>query len=126
MLPETSTSTGTMTSQFPSLTAARLNTRAEFDRAFRSVVMEQEYQGRRLLHVAGLNDRLGEGHENQHARPLLASGMPENDATLAVHLVARVDHHVNLMVARSQVHLQAYGLQHGADSRGDGGLGLRE
>jgi hypothetical protein len=41
--------------KWPALKAAQVNTQVEFDRAFRSVVQEPEYQGRRLLFISGLN-----------------------------------------------------------------------
>jgi len=44
-----------MTDQWPALKAAQVNTQVEFDRAFRSVVQEPEYQGKRLLFISGLN-----------------------------------------------------------------------
>ncbi len=39
----------------PALAAAQINTQVEFDRAYRSILMEKDYQGRRLLFIAGLN-----------------------------------------------------------------------
>lgn len=44
-----------VTSDWPALKAAQVNTQVEFDRAFRSVVQEPEYQGKRLLFISGLN-----------------------------------------------------------------------
>lgn len=41
--------------KWPALKAAQVNTQVEFDHAFRSVVQEPEYQGRRLLFISGLN-----------------------------------------------------------------------
>lgn len=44
-----------VTSSNPMLTAAQVNTEAEFDRAFRSISQEPTYQGRNLVYIAGLN-----------------------------------------------------------------------
>jgi len=44
-----------VTDRFPALKAAQINTQVEFDNAFRSVVQEPEYQGRKLLFISGLN-----------------------------------------------------------------------
>ena len=44
-----------VTDQWPALKAAQVNTQVEFDRAFRSVVQEPEYQGKKLLFISGLN-----------------------------------------------------------------------
>jgi len=44
-----------LASDWPALKAAQVNTQVEFDRAFRSVVQEPEYQGKRLLFISGLN-----------------------------------------------------------------------
>jgi hypothetical protein len=44
-----------VTSEWPALKAAQVNTQVEFDHAFRSVVQEPEYQGKRLLFISGLN-----------------------------------------------------------------------
>jgi hypothetical protein len=44
-----------VTSPYPPLTAAKVNTQIEFDRTYRSLVQEPEYQGKRLLFVSGLN-----------------------------------------------------------------------
>ncbi len=44
-----------VTSKWPALKAAQVNTQVEFDNAFRSVVQEPEYQGKRLLFISGLN-----------------------------------------------------------------------
>lgn len=44
-----------VTDEWPALKAAQVNTQVEFDSAFRSVVQEPEYQGKRLLFISGLN-----------------------------------------------------------------------
>lgn len=44
-----------VTSPYPPLTAAKVNTQIEFDRTYRSLVQEPEYRGKRLLFVSGLN-----------------------------------------------------------------------
>lgn len=44
-----------VTSSNPMLTAAQVNTQAEFDRAFRSISQEPSYKGRNLLYISGLN-----------------------------------------------------------------------
>lgn len=44
-----------VTDRWPALKAAQVNTQVEFDHAFRSVVQEPEYQGKRLLFISGLN-----------------------------------------------------------------------
>lgn len=44
-----------VTSKWPALKAAQVNTQVEFDHAFRSIVQEPEYQGKQLLFVSGLN-----------------------------------------------------------------------
>ena len=44
-----------VTSKWPALKAAQVNTQVEFDHAFRSVVQEPEYQGKHLLFISGLN-----------------------------------------------------------------------
>lgn len=44
-----------VTSKWPALKAAQVNTQVEFDHAFRSVIQEPEYQGKRLLFISGLN-----------------------------------------------------------------------
>ncbi|MDH5610828.1 MAG: hypothetical protein OEY66_00020 [Gammaproteobacteria bacterium] len=44
-----------VTSPTPLLVAAQFNTQAEFDRTFRSIAKEQEYQGRNLLFISCLN-----------------------------------------------------------------------
>ena len=44
-----------VTNEWPALKAAQVNTQVEFDHAFRSVVQEPEYQGKRLLFISGLN-----------------------------------------------------------------------
>ncbi|MDP6041742.1 MAG: hypothetical protein QGG64_24560 [Candidatus Latescibacteria bacterium] len=44
-----------VTSSAPFLVAAQINTQAEFDRTFRSIVKEREYQGKRLLFISCLN-----------------------------------------------------------------------
>ncbi|HIE54074.1 MAG TPA: hypothetical protein EYP90_02640, partial [Chromatiaceae bacterium] len=44
-----------VTSPWPALTAAQVNTQVEFDRAYRSILREPEYQGRNLLFISGLN-----------------------------------------------------------------------
>jgi hypothetical protein len=44
-----------VTSKWPALTAAQANTQVEFDRAFRTLVQESAYQGKKLLFISGLN-----------------------------------------------------------------------
>jgi hypothetical protein len=44
-----------VTSPHPLLTAAQINTQAEFDRAFRTAAQAPSFQGKRLLYVSGLN-----------------------------------------------------------------------
>ncbi|MDH5786467.1 MAG: hypothetical protein OEZ16_12785 [Chromatiales bacterium] len=44
-----------LTSAAPLLTAAQVNTQAEFDRTFRTIVRERGYRGKRLLFISGLN-----------------------------------------------------------------------
>ncbi|GMQ89017.1 MAG: hypothetical protein BMS9Abin09_0462 [Gammaproteobacteria bacterium] len=44
-----------VTSTEPLLVAAQVNTQAEFDRAFRTIVREKEYQGKKVLFIACIN-----------------------------------------------------------------------
>ncbi|MDX2456924.1 MAG: hypothetical protein QNL87_05400 [Gammaproteobacteria bacterium] len=44
-----------VTSQWPALTAAQANTQVEFDRAFRTIVQEPAYRGKKILFISGLN-----------------------------------------------------------------------
>ena len=44
-----------VTSAAPLLLAAQVNTQVEFDRTFRTLVVEPGYQGKNLLHIAGLH-----------------------------------------------------------------------
>lgn len=44
-----------ITSESPLLVAAQVNTQAEFDRAYRSIVKEPEYKNKRLLFISCLN-----------------------------------------------------------------------
>jgi len=44
-----------ITSSAPLLLAAQVNTQVEFDRTFRTFVKEHGYQGKNLVHIAGLN-----------------------------------------------------------------------
>ena len=44
-----------ITSDSPLLVAAQVNTQAEFDRAYRTIVKEPEYEGKRLLFISCLN-----------------------------------------------------------------------
>jgi hypothetical protein len=42
-------------SEWPALTAAQANTQVEFDRAFRTIVQEPSYRGKKVLFISGLN-----------------------------------------------------------------------
>jgi len=42
-------------SEHPALVAAKVNTQMEFDRAYRSILREPEYQGRNLLFISGIH-----------------------------------------------------------------------
>ena len=44
-----------VTSAFPALAAAQVNTQIEFDRAYRTIITEAEYQGKNLAFIAGIN-----------------------------------------------------------------------
>lgn len=44
-----------LTSPYPLLTAAKVNTQVEFDRTYRSIFHEPAYSGKRILLVSGLN-----------------------------------------------------------------------
>lgn len=44
-----------VTSEFPLLDAAKVNTQVEFDRTFRTIVKEKGYQGKKIVHISGLN-----------------------------------------------------------------------
>ena len=44
-----------VTSQWPALTAAQGNTQVEFDRAFRTIVQDEAYAGKKVLFISGLN-----------------------------------------------------------------------
>ena len=44
-----------VTSPSPLLTAAKVNTQAEFDRSFRTIVKEHRYWSKKLVYIAGLN-----------------------------------------------------------------------
>lgn len=44
-----------VTSEWPALTAAQANTQVEFDRAFRTIVQEPAYKGKKVLFISGLN-----------------------------------------------------------------------
>lgn len=44
-----------VTSEWPALAAAQVNTQVEFDRAFRSISQEPAYKGKKVLFVSGLN-----------------------------------------------------------------------
>jgi hypothetical protein len=44
-----------VSSSAPLLLAAQVNTQVEFDRTFRTLVKEHGYQGKNLVHIAGLN-----------------------------------------------------------------------
>ncbi len=44
-----------ITSPYPSLAAAQINTQVEFDHTFRAIVKEHSYQGRNLAFISGVN-----------------------------------------------------------------------
>ena len=44
-----------VTSEWPALMAAQVNTQVEFDRAFRTIVQEPAYNGKKILFISGLN-----------------------------------------------------------------------
>jgi hypothetical protein len=44
-----------LTSPFPALAAAQANTQIEFDRTYRTIVMEEGYQGKNLAFIAGIH-----------------------------------------------------------------------
>jgi hypothetical protein len=44
-----------LTSKSPLLTAAKVNTQVEFDRAYRSILREESYRDKRVFFIAGLN-----------------------------------------------------------------------
>ena len=44
-----------VTSEEPMLSAAEINVQIEFDRSYRDIVKEPEFQGRNLIYIAGLN-----------------------------------------------------------------------
>ncbi|VAW82742.1 hypothetical protein MNBD_GAMMA12-2168 [hydrothermal vent metagenome] len=44
-----------VTSKWPALTAAQINTQVEFDSAFRAIVQQTAYKGRNILFLSGLN-----------------------------------------------------------------------
>lgn len=44
-----------VTSEWPALTAAQVNTQVEFDRAFRTIVQEPAYENKKILFISGLN-----------------------------------------------------------------------
>ena len=44
-----------VTSDWTALTAAQANTQVEFDRAFRTIVQEPAYKGKKVLFISGLN-----------------------------------------------------------------------
>ena len=44
-----------VTSRFPLLDAARINTQVEFDRTFRTIVKERGYRDKRVICISGLN-----------------------------------------------------------------------
>jgi hypothetical protein len=44
-----------VTSGNPMLSAAEINVQIEFDKAYRSIVKEESYQGKNLIYIAGLN-----------------------------------------------------------------------
>ncbi len=44
-----------VTSGAPELVAAKVNTRMEFDRTFRTIVKNRSYRGKRVLYISGLN-----------------------------------------------------------------------
>ncbi len=44
-----------LASKSPLLTAAKVNTQVEFDRAYRSILRERSYLNKRVFFVAGLN-----------------------------------------------------------------------
>ncbi len=44
-----------VTSTFPALAAAQANTQIEFDRAYRTIITEDGYQGKNLAFIAGIN-----------------------------------------------------------------------
>ena len=44
-----------VTSASPALAAAQANTQIEFDRAYRTIITEEEYQGKNLAFIAGIN-----------------------------------------------------------------------
>jgi hypothetical protein len=44
-----------VTSSSPLLVAAQVNTQAEFDRAFRSIVKEKRYRNKRMVFISCLN-----------------------------------------------------------------------
>jgi len=50
-----------ITSEAPPLSAAQANTQLEFDRIYRTIIKEREYQGRNLLFVAGVNIDISPG-----------------------------------------------------------------
>ena len=44
-----------VTSIFPGLAAAQINTQIEFDRAYRTIISEDSYKGKNLVFIAGVN-----------------------------------------------------------------------
>ena len=50
-----------VSSQWPALTAAQGNTQVEFDRAFRTIVQEEAYSGKKVLFLSGLNVDISPG-----------------------------------------------------------------
>lgn len=44
-----------VTSSFPALTAAQVNTQVEFDRTYRTIIKEHEYAGKNLAFISGIN-----------------------------------------------------------------------
>ncbi len=44
-----------LASDYPALTAAKVNTQVEFDRSYRTILVEPDYQGKNLLFISGLH-----------------------------------------------------------------------
>ena len=70
-----------VTSAFPALAAAQANTQIEFDRTYRTIVTEEEYQGKNLAFIAG--------DQHRHFPPTGTAVSPDQVCPWAAYIQTR-------------------------------------
>lgn len=92
-----------LTSEFPMLAAAKINTQIEFDRTYRSILLDEAYRNRQVLFIAGLNIDISPSDDQPFPRTNFAPWAAFVQKPDGSHFILEQDELVDLLNTQSEI-----------------------